>query len=132
MSATITVTDERPAARQKNTFTLDFLESTITAREFLRRRIYQEVQDHNTAQHAPYNGLITPSEVETTLNQRNEPKAPRQIDWEAQYARALEGFQKNAFVMLWNDRQVESLDEELKLTEGSNATFLKLVPLVGG
>jgi hypothetical protein len=131
MPATILVTDERPAARQKTTFTLDFLESTITAREFLRRRIYQEVQDHNTAQHVPYNGLITPSGVETTLN-RTQPKAPRPIDWEAQYARALEGFQANAFVMLWNDRQVESLDEELTLTEGSNATFLKLVPLVGG
>jgi hypothetical protein len=131
MPATITVTDERPAARQKNTFTLDFLESTITAREFLRRRIYQEVQDYNTAQHAPYNGLITPSEMETTLN-RTQPKAPRQIDWEAQFNRALEGFQKNAFVMLWNDRQIESLDEQLELTEGSNATFLKLVPLVGG
>jgi hypothetical protein len=131
MPATILVTDERPAARQKNTFTLDFLESTVTAREFLRRRIYQEVQDHNTAQHAPYNGLITPSEVEVTLN-RTQQKAPRQIDWEAQYARALEGFQNNAFVMLWNDRQIESLDEQLELTEGSSATFLKLVPLVGG
>ena len=131
MSATITVTDECPAARQKTTFTLDFLESTITAREFLRRRIYQEVQDYNTAQPVLYNGLITPTEVETTLN-RAQPKAPRLIDWEAQYKRALEGFERNGFVMLWNDKQIESLDEQLELIEGSNATFLKLVPLVGG
>ena len=34
--------------------------------------------------------------------------------------------------MHWNDAQIESLDEILELSEGSQATFLKLVPLVGG
>jgi len=47
MSA-ITVTDERPAERQKSLFQMDFLETHITAHEFLHRRIYEEVLHHNS------------------------------------------------------------------------------------
>ena len=129
--STITVTDERPAARQKTSFQMDFLESHITAREFLRRRIYEEVLRHNSSETVAYNGLVTPTDLEQSLN-RAIPKNPRKIDWEAQYQKALEGFAGNGIIMLWNDTQIESLEEELELSEGAQATFLKLVPLVGG
>ena len=59
------------------------------------------------------------------------PKAPRRINWETQHHKALEAFASNGIIMLWNDAQIESLDEILELSEGSQATFLKLVPLVG-
>jgi hypothetical protein len=131
MPATITITDERPASREKNSFTLDFLESHVTAREFIRRRIYEEVLDYNTKELEVYNGLVEPGDSERTLN-GVKPKTRRKIDWEAQFEKALESFQQNGFIMLWNDRQVETLDEKLELREGSVATFLKLVPLVGG
>jgi hypothetical protein len=131
MPATITITDERPAARQKNTFTLDFLETHLTAREFLRRRIYEEVLEYNASELEVYNGLVEPSDSERALN-GVKPKMRRKIDWEAQYEKALEAFAKNGFIMLWNDQQVDNLDERLELREGSVATFLKLVPLVGG
>ena len=129
--STITITDERPAARQKTSFQMDFLESHITAREFLRRRIYEEVLRHNSTDAVAYNGLVTPTDLEQNLN-RAAPKASRKIDWEAQYQKALEAFAGNGIIMLWNDTQIESLDEILELNEGSQATFLKLVPLVGG
>ena len=131
MSATITITDERPAAGKKTSFQIEFLESHITAREFLRRRIYEEVLRHNSTDAVAYNGLVTPTDLEQSLN-RAPAKAPRKIDWEAQYQKALEGFASNSIIMLWNDTQIESLEEELELSEGSQATFLKLVPLVGG
>ena len=129
--STITVTDERPAARQKTSFQMDFLESHITAREFLRRRIYEEVLRHNSTDAVAYNGLVTPTDLEQSLN-RATPRATRKIDWEAQFQKALEAFAGNGIIMLWNDTQIESLEEELELSEGSQATFLKLVPLVGG
>ena len=46
--STITITDERPTARQKCSFQMDFLETHITAHECLRRRIYEEVLRHNS------------------------------------------------------------------------------------
>ena len=129
--STVTITDECPAARQKNSFTLDFLEDRLSAREFLRRRIYEEVLRHNSTDAVAYNGLVTPTDLEQSLN-RTAPKVPRRIDWEAQYQKALEAFAGNGIIMLWNNTQIESLEEELELSEGSQATFLKLVPLVGG
>ena len=129
--STITITDERPAARQKSSFQMDFLETHITAHEFLRRRIYEEVLRHNSTDTVAYNGLVTPTDLVQNLN-RTSPKTPRRIDWEAQYQKALEAFASNGIIMLWNDAQIESLDEILELSEGSQATFLKLVPLVGG
>ena len=68
---------------------MDFLETHITAREFLRRRIYEEVLRHNSTDAVAYNGLVTPTDLEQNLN-RTAPKAPRRIDWEAQYQKALE------------------------------------------
>ena len=44
----------------------------------------------------------------------------------------VEAFGRNGFVVLVDDRQVEELDEDIELALGTEVTFLKLVPLVGG
>ena len=49
-----------------------------------------------------------------------------------QVVRALESFQRNGFVVLVGDRQIEDLDTVVDLRMGTEITFLKLVPLVGG
>ena len=56
----------------------------------------------------------------------------RKIDWEAQLEKALDAFQRNGFLLLVDDRQLTDLDEEVVLKPGSQVTFLRLVPLVGG
>ena len=45
---------------------------------------------------------------------------------------ALDAFEGGGFFLLFDDRQVESLDDELGLTERSVAGFVQLLPLVGG
>ena len=45
---------------------------------------------------------------------------------------AVEAFSRNGFVVLVDDRQVESLDAVLDVSRRTEITFLKLVPLVGG
>jgi hypothetical protein len=127
----VTITDETTGSKTQHSFTLEFLDERISAREFIRRRVYQEVQDFNTHDLQTYNGLVQPNDTEKTLN-GSRLKTPRKLDWEAQYAKALEAFQKNGFIMLANDKQLETLEEEFDLTEGCTVTFLKLVPLVGG
>jgi hypothetical protein len=127
----VTITDETTGSKTQHSFTLEFLDERISTREFIRRRVYQEVQDFNTRSGEVYNGLVQPSDAEKTLN-GSRLKTPRKLDWEAQYAKALEAFEKNAFIMLANDQQLETLEEEFDLREGCTVTFLKLVPLVGG
>ena len=100
-------------------------------RELIRSRVYQEVQDYNRRQPDRFRGLIRPSEAEETLNGFKLAKR-RQIDWKAQFAKATEAVEKNQILILLNDKQVESLDEEIEIKPGTAVTFLKLTMLVGG
>ena len=122
------ITGNRNATRA---FTMEFLDETLTAREIIRRRVYDEVQDYNLKQPERFGGLVQPSDAERDLN-GFKLKPGRKIDWATQFARALEAFERNGFIMLVNDTQIESLEETVPLREGTTVTFLKLVPLVGG
>ncbi|HEY9367073.1 hypothetical protein [Streptomyces sp.] len=51
---------------------------------------------------------------------------------EREFARAVESFGRNGFLVLVGDRQIEDLDETVELGPDTEVTFLKLVPLVGG
>jgi hypothetical protein len=59
-------------------------------------------------------------------------KTPRRLDWEAQYSAAEQAFLRRGFIVLVNDHQVTDLAATVTLSPGSEVTFLKLVPLVGG
>jgi hypothetical protein len=48
------------------------------------------------------------------------------------FDKALEAFEGNRFLLLVNDCQAESLDDEIVIEPGTCVSFLKLTPLVGG
>jgi hypothetical protein len=128
--ATVTITDESTLG-EKRSWDLDILEETITLAELIRRRIYQEVTEYNAKQVGYYYGLVQPTEAERALN-GYQMKKPRQLDWEAQYTAAEQAFLRRGFIVLVNDHQVTDLTATVTLSHGSEVTFLKLVPLVGG
>ncbi|SEC66319.1 hypothetical protein SAMN05428939_2942 [Streptomyces sp. TLI_105] len=51
---------------------------------------------------------------------------------EEAFARAVEAFGRNGFLVLVGDRQVEELDETVTVDPETEVVFLRLVPLVGG
>ncbi|WP_369146079.1 hypothetical protein [Streptomyces sp. R44] len=53
-------------------------------------------------------------------------------DAEAAFARAVEAFGRNGFLVLVGDRQIEELDETVTVGPETEVVFLRLVPLVGG
>lgn len=130
MSTAVVIRDETPGGETRQ-WTLELLSERLTVAELIRSRIYQEVKDHNVRQNATYHGLVQPKGTEPT-GRGFRLKKPRQIDWKEQYELALEAFRKNQILVLIDDHQAESLDEEVQLRPGSEVTFLKLVPLVGG
>lgn len=132
MSIALTVRDESIGGESIHEQTLEFPVERMSARELIRARIYQEVQDYNrTQQREAFQGLVRPSEDEAALNGSRSSRF-RPIDWNRQYERAIEAFEANQILLLVDDRQVESLDEEVTLRAGSVATFLRLSLLVGG
>lgn len=134
MSYTVNVLDETTARpRPEPALTLDFDTETITVRELIRRRVYQECMDYVAGHSERFRGLVTPEGPERDLNGPGTVR-PRTIDWPAQDARAAEAFAQGRLIVLIGDRQAETLDETvtLRLAQPLDVTFLKLVPLVGG
>ena len=137
MPAVLTVRDEHLTPGDAGvTFELEFPTESITVRELIRERVYQEVEDLNRraaqAKSAAvgYTGLVTPRDLERALN--GEPKGkPRTVDWKQQYI-ATEAYEAGRFMVLVGDHQTESLDETITIGRGTEVTFLRLVMLVGG
>ena len=123
--------DETTSGSRSDGRHLEIAEERLTVRELIRRRVFQEVTDHNTRKPAVFHGLVQPTDTERTLN-GYALRTPRRIDPETQTDLALKAFTTNGFVILVGDRQATELDEEIELREDTEITFLKLVALVGG
>jgi hypothetical protein len=134
MAATLTVRDETPAGGVDREWRLELSSACLTVRELIRERVYQEVDDYNVKQRmsGPYRGLVAPEALEQTLNASKAGAKPRPIDWKKQYERAIEAFENNQVLILVDDRQAESLDDEIAVGPGTAVTFLRLTLLVGG
>lgn len=132
MTVVLTIRDENMTGETVNEFSLDVLTEHITVRELIRSRVFQEVKDHNAKQNqTEFRGLVQPGDAERTLN-GFRLKKPRQIDWNAQFEKAVEAFEKSQVLILVNDRQAESLDEEIEIATDTSVSFLRLTLLVGG
>ena len=131
MPATLTINDQTPTGKTTHSITLEFPTERTTVRELIRSRVYEEVQDYNRRRPETFNGLVRPTDAEQTLNGFKIRKG-RDIDWKKQFEKATEAFQRNGFFILVDDRQAETLDEEIQLRRDTQVSFVRLMPLVGG
>jgi hypothetical protein len=133
MHTQVTVRDELiyQVGRPPTEFVLSLPTDHPTVRELIRTRIEQEVAAYNARQGEYFQGLVQPAAAEQTLNGYRMSRQHR-IDPADQVERALAAFERNGFVLLVDDRQVEQLDDRVAIGATTVVTFLKLVPLVGG
>jgi hypothetical protein len=128
----VCVRDESASGQSLYEISLEFLSERITVRELLRERVHHEVREFNRQQDKLiFQGLVQPTDAERMLN-GSKLRAHRPLDWQAQFALALEGFTDNAFFVLIDNRQAEELDEEFVVGPTTMVSFVKLTPLVGG
>jgi hypothetical protein len=131
MPTTLVVRDETTGGKTTNELSLEFLTERIDVRELIRSRVYQEVQDFNRDQRSEFRGLVQPTDAEQTLN-GFRLRTPRQINWKEQFEKAVEAFEAGRILILVDEKQASSLDEEIVLRSGTDVAFLRLMPLVGG
>ncbi|WP_324679168.1 hypothetical protein [Hymenobacter sp. GOD-10R] len=127
----LTILDETATGSIISRLELEINQEMLTVRELITHRVHDEVAAYNQRQSDTFHGLVQPTDSERVLN-GYRVRSAKQIDAEQQVYRALEAFEQNGFFVLVNDRQVESLDEEVWLGTGATASFVKLTPLVGG
>ena len=122
MAVTLTVRDETMTGAVVHERPLEFPAERITVRDLIRERVYQEVQDFNRQPGAEAcRGLVRPADP-----------ARRAIDWRPQFDRAIEAFDQGGYFILVDDRQAESLDQELTIGRDTAVSFVRLTMLVGG
>ena len=136
MPYTLTVCDEVSPGTRQPAVTLHLPEPTITARELIRARVFEEARAYNAGLCEQASVLVPPAPEERDLGfdrpAREKERRARRLDWHRQAEVALEAFERNGFLLLVDDRQVESLTEEIRIRAETQVVFLKLVPLMGG
>ncbi|WP_238009952.1 hypothetical protein KZZ52_34940 [Dactylosporangium sp. AC04546] len=129
--AEVIVRDETMSGRAIESRVLPGLPDEISARELVRLRVREEVARFNAEAGEVFHGLVRPVGAEVTPAGFVVPGG-RRLDWEAQADAACAAFERNGFVMLAGDRQVDRLDEVIDLRQESTVAFIRLVALVGG
>jgi len=136
MSVTVTIRDETTSGDLCHEVPLEFPSERITVRELIRERVYQEVQDFNQKRgELVFRGLVQPTDTERILNGKRTEyrlKQHRPIQWKPQFEKAVEGFSRNGFFILIDDKQAESLDQEVVIGTKTQVSFVKLTLLAGG
>lgn len=123
--------DETFAGKILNEISVAISAERLTVRELIAVRIHAEVKTYNQKLQEFFTGLVQPNDTEVTLNGYRMKKRAL-IDPEKQVYIALESFQQNGFFILIDNKQAESLDEEVLLGPQTSLSFIKLTPLVGG
>jgi len=136
MAVTLTVRDETTSGTIYNEIPLEFPSERITVRELIRERVYQEVDDFNHKKNEQvFRGLVQPTDAEQVLNGTRPEfrlKKHRRIEWQPQFDKAVEAFERNGFLLLIGNQQAESLDQVFTIASGTEVSFVKLTLLVGG
>ena len=124
----VTVLDQASSGEILNQLKMEFQSATVTLRDLISGRVRQETKRLFESSNRSIYSLIGQTDLETS---RIKPLDMSLVqDEKVKYA--LEMFQKNSFLVLVDDLQVTSLDQEIRLTNDTAISFLKLVPLIGG
>ena len=133
MQVALNVTDEAMFGLTHPSYEiiLNFPNNHISVRELIETRVRQEVENYNAKQPEVFNMLVQPALAERVLN-GFKLKQKKPISWREQYEKAVEAFERNGFIILVDELQVDGLNQIFEITPETNVSFLKLVPLVGG
>jgi hypothetical protein len=131
MPTRIVVRDESMNGGTLRESNLDFITERITVRELIRAHVYEEVQDHRRTRSPTVRDLIQPTDAERSLNCDRESRLT-DVDWKQHYEKALRAFETGQILILLDDCQVTTLDQEIELRPGTRVSFLRLALLAGG
>ena len=118
--------------KNEYSMTLDFPSKFVSPREIIRERVFWEVQNYNEKMPEVFNGLVQPTGAERILNGFKMRERKRIDAQQQQYKIAVEAFERNGFIMLVDNLQIETLDEQIEIAPDMEISFLKLVFLAGG
>ena len=131
MPVSITIKDETATGKIFNEVAVSFNAELVTVKEIIEQRVTVEAEQYNSKMSGYFNGLVQPGDAEKALN-GYKLKEKKKVDAEKQVYAALEAFSKNAYFVLIDNIQAESLEQMILINNKTEISFIKLTPLVGG
>lgn len=127
----IRVIDETTAGTRTEAPMLELECTELTVRDLISQRVRAEVRRYNVDRPDVFRGLIQPSAAEQMINgSSRRPFKP--VDADHQVDVAIQAFKEQGFLILLPSGQVQDLDAPVRLSDGDEVSFLRLVPLIGG
>ncbi len=131
MAVMVRVRDEIPGRARGPAFEMWLEPAPPTVRELIRRCVEQEAARVQASPAVAAPVLVERDEKERLLNGERSLNQPP-LDVEEQFRRACQAFQAQRVILLLGERQALALEEPVEVASGSEITFLRLVPLIGG
>lgn len=131
MPVTISVRDENAAGNIIQEIPVSFSSELVAVKDIIQARVIAEVEQYNNRLPEYFHGLVRPTDAEQSLN-GYRLKERKKIDAEKQCFTALDAFNKNAYFLLIDNIQAESLEQMVVVNNNTQVSFIKLTPLVGG
>jgi hypothetical protein len=129
----ILLKDETFAGKILDEILVQLEHEMMTVGELIRLKVGYEIAKHNETIQAENRGYF--HSTESALNGKDSQQAivqRRQADMEQETYKAWEAFQQNQLVILVDNRQVDSLEEEILCEADTQVSFVRLTQLVGG
>ena len=128
---TVRIKDETAGGKTTGEIDVRFNTELISVKDIIKAKVTAEVEAYNNKMPEYFNGLVQPNEAEKTIN-GFKLKQKRKIDAEKQCYTALDAFNKNAYFVLIDNIQADSLEQMIVINKNTEISFIKLTPLVGG
>lgn len=125
------ISDKSMSGKILNEIEIQVQNELTTVKDIIAARVQEEVKTYNEQEKEYFNGFIRPTDAERTINGYKLSNR-KKIDSEKQVYIALDAFQKNGFFVLIDNRQTETLEEEVLVNSKTTVSFMKLTALVGG
>ncbi|MDH5692857.1 MAG: hypothetical protein OEZ47_07115 [Gammaproteobacteria bacterium] len=131
MNAVLVIKDETARGEQINTVRLSLVSERLSVKELISRRVQQEVEQFNLKRPVCFKALVKPKDAEETT-QGFRLAVHHDLDWEIQVETAIEAFKQKCFFIMVNGKELSDLDDEVVITDTTEISFIRLMPIVGG
>ena len=127
----IVIHDEDVRGNRFHTLRINAENDEVSIRGLIKLRIETEIGRFNMQRPVCFFCLVQPENSEVTPR-GFRLKEHREINWQTQFKVAQQAFEKKHFIVNVNGKDVQSLDDTIKLDQAIEVIMIKCMDIVGG
>jgi len=131
MKEMIKINDQDVRGNCYHSFRVPNTEEHLTVRNLIKMRIQNEIEKFNMLRPLCFYSLVQPEGAEIT-SKGYRLKEHRNIDWQQQFEKAIAAFDEKCFLINFDGRDFQSLDDVIETPDLVEINFVKFAEVIGG